>query len=167
MSRYPRSRLEAEIIRDATLQAAGVLSLKMGGPPVRPPQPEGVTESAWGSPKWTASSGENRFRRSIYTYQKRTAPFAMFNTFDAPSGESCVARRDVSNTALQALTLLNDPMFLEAAQALGRLTSMQPGSDEDRVRFTFRRIATRAPSELEVERLLAFVSKQRERAANS
>jgi len=167
LSRYPRSRLEAEIIRDATLQAAGVLSLKMGGPPVRPPQPEGVTESAWGSPKWTASSGENRFRRSIYTYQKRTAPFAMFNTFDAPSGESCVARRDVSNTALQALTLLNDPMFLEAAQALGRLTSMQPGSDEDRVRFTFRRIATRAPSELEVERLLAFVSKQRERAANS
>ncbi|MDA0284027.1 MAG: PSD1 and planctomycete cytochrome C domain-containing protein, partial [Planctomycetota bacterium] len=80
LARFPRARLEAELIRDSILHAAGLLSLKSGGPPVRPPQPGGVSEAAYGSPKWNASSGEDRYRRSIFTYQKRTAPFAMFST---------------------------------------------------------------------------------------
>ena len=163
LARFPRTRLESEIIRDSILHAAGLLSLKAGGPPVRPPQPGGVTESAYGSPTWQASSGEDRYRRSVYTYQKRTAPFAMFATFDAPSGEACVARRDVSNTALQALTLLNDEMFLEAAQKLGATLSSAAESDTQRITLAFDRVLTRQPTDAEALRLLAFVEDQRAR----
>jgi hypothetical protein len=163
LARFPRTRLEAEIIRDSILQSAGLLSLKAGGPPVRPPQPGGVTESAYGSPKWNPSDGEDRYRRSVYTYQKRTAPFAMFATFDAPSGEACVARRDVSNTALQALTLLNDEMFLEAARALGTALTATGDGDLDRIRRVFDQVLTRQPSNIERSRLLAFVESQRAR----
>jgi len=77
LARFPRKRLEAEVVRDSVLRAAGLLSLKMGGPPVRPPQPDGVSEVAYGSPKWDANTGEDRYRRSIYTFVKRTAPFAL------------------------------------------------------------------------------------------
>lgn len=163
LTRMPRFRLEAEIMRDATLQAAGLLSTKAGGPPVRPAQPAGVTEVAWGSPAWNVSQGEDRHRRSIYTFIKRTAPFAMFNTFDAPSGEACIARRDVSNTALQALTLLNDVMFIEAARAMGRELSQRDGNDIAKVTYCFRRLLTRPPSEYEVSRLIRFVKTQRQR----
>ncbi len=120
LGRGPRVRLEAEQIRDAVLRVSGLLSEKVGGPSVFPPQPPGVTtEGAYGQLQWKVSDGPDRYRRGLYTFSKRTAPFAMFATFDAPSGEVCVARRDVSNTPLQALTLLNDPAFTEAAQALG------------------------------------------------
>src|SRR4029450_12577770 len=120
LGRFPRKRLEAEVVRDSALSEAGLLSLKMGGPPGEPPQPDGVSEVAYGSPKWDASTGDDRYRRSIYTFVKRTAPFALYNTFDAPTGEACIVRRDVSNTPLQALTLLNDVVFIESAQALGK-----------------------------------------------
>ncbi len=163
LARGPRVRLDAEIIRDSALAAAGVLSAKMYGPPVRPPQPSGVTEVAYGSPRWDASAGEDRYRRSLYTFQKRSAPFAMFNTFDAPSGETCLARREVSNTPLQSLTLLNDIAFVEAAQKLGALTAQQPGDDEARIRFVFRRVLTRSPEAGERSKLAAFVQTQRER----
>ncbi|MEL7338111.1 MAG: DUF1553 domain-containing protein, partial [Planctomycetota bacterium] len=96
LGRLPRNRLEAEIIRDASLAAAGLLSEKMYGPPVRPPQPASARAANYSRSQWNASAGEDRYRRSIYTYQKRTAPFAMFTTFDAGSGEACIARRDVS-----------------------------------------------------------------------
>ncbi|MDB6033158.1 MAG: Planctomycete cytochrome, partial [Verrucomicrobiales bacterium] len=115
-ARGPRVRLEAELVRDGALHASGLLSRKMFGPPVRPPQPAGVTEVAYGSPAWETSTGEDRYRRSLYTFQKRSAPFAMFNTFDAPSGEVCLARRESSNTPLQALALLNDVAFVEVAR---------------------------------------------------
>jgi hypothetical protein len=165
LSRAPRFRLEAEILRDATLKSAGLLSTRMYGPPVHPPQPEGVTEAAYGKPKWSASVGEDRHRRSIYTFIKRTAPFAMYSTFDAPSGEACVARRDVSNTALQALTLLNDVMFVEASQAAGKLIADQSGDDEARMRNAFRRALTRPPSAEDLTDMQAFVAAQRERIA--
>ena len=163
LSYAPRPRLEAEIIRDSVLRAAGLLSTKMGGPGVRPPQPRGVTEVAYGSPKWVASRGEDRHRRSIYTFLKRTAPFAMFRTFDASSGESCTARRDRSNTPLQALTLLNDVMFVEAAQSMGRLLAAHGGDDADRVRHGFRRLLTRSPTGEEMALLVKFVDSQRAR----
>jgi hypothetical protein len=120
LARGPRVRLEAEQIRDSLLRASGLLSSKMGGPGVFPPQPPGVTtEGTYGRLDWKASEGEDRYRRGLYTFSKRTAPYAMFGTFDGPSGEACVARREVSNTPLQALTMLNDAVLAEAAQALG------------------------------------------------
>ena len=156
---FPRTRLEAEIIRDGALRAAGLLSEKMFGPPVRPPQPAGVTEVAYGSPKWKPSGGEDRYRRSIYTYQKRTAPFAMFTTFDGSSGEACIARRDVSNTPLQALTLMNDPMFVEIAEAFGKSIAAHAGDDRSKIQHAFRRVLTRPPSDSELAHLARFRSK--------
>jgi hypothetical protein len=138
----------------------------MFGPPVKPPQPGGVTEVAYGSPKWEISAGEDRYRRSIYTFQKRSAPFAMFNTFDAPSGETCVARREISDTPLQSLTLLNDIAFVEAAQKLGSLTARQTGNDDRKTRFLFRRVLIRPPSNFESERLQVFLNQQRTRLEN-
>jgi hypothetical protein len=163
LARGPRFRLEAEMVRDAALRASGLLSEKMGGPGVRPPQPEGVTEAAYGAPKWNADTGENRHRRSIYTFQKRTAPFALYNNFDAPTGEACLARRDVSNTPLQALALLNDQVFLEAARALGATLAAQGDSVEARVRTLFRRVLTRPPTPEEVAQLTKFFYAQRAR----
>jgi hypothetical protein len=167
LARAPRPRLPAEVIRDQVLQASGLLSTEMGGPGVRPPQPSGVTEVAYGSPAWEASEGTDRYRRSIYTFRKRTAAFALYTTFDAPSGEACTARRDVSNTPLQALTLLNDVVFVEAARALGRRSMASAASDAQRVGFLFRRVLTRDPDAAEVQRMLAFVSRQRQRFAET
>ena len=164
LSRFPRSRLDAELIRDSVLRASGLLSAKVGGPSVYPPQPASVTsEGVYGGKSWNESTGEDRYRRGLYTFAKRSAPYAMFNTFDGPSGEACVARRDVSNTPLQALTLLNDTVILEAAQALGRQLAAQPGSVESRVENLFRRCVTRPPSADERTRLVKFFEAQRDR----
>lgn len=156
---FVRQRLEAEIIRDSALQAAGLLNSRMFGPPVRPPQPGGVSEVAYGRPKWRPSGGEDRFRRSIYIYQKRTAPFAMLTTFDAGSGEACLARRDRSNTPLQALTLMNDPMFIEIAEGYGKLLEAAPGSIAEKITLAFRRLLTRPPTPEEVRLLSDFHQK--------
>ena len=153
---FLRQRLEAEIIRDSALHSAGLLNSKMFGRPVRPPQPAGVSEVAYGSPKWNTSKGDDRFRRSIYTYQKRTAPFAMFTTFDAGSGEACLARRDRSNTPLQALTLMNDPMFIEIADHYAKLIEKREGTDEEKIAFAFRRLLTRPPEADESQLLSNF-----------
>lgn len=159
----PRLRLEAEIVRDSMLQASGTLSHKRGGVPVRPPQPKGVTEVAYGGQGWNASVGEDRYRRSIYTHIKRTAPFAMITTFDGLSGEACVASRSRSNTPLQALTLLNDVMFLDMAQAASDhiLASAELATDEKKITQLFRQLLTRSPDHEELASLSAFVHKQR------
>ena len=144
LARGPRVRLEAEVIRDAALYSSGLLFEKIGGPSVFPPQPAGVTtEGTYGGLEWKSSPGGERYRRGLYTFTKRTAPYAMATTFDAPSGEVCVARREVSNTPLQALTLLNDPVFEEAAQALGKSLAAMAGSVEDRIDVLFRRCQSR------------------------
>ena len=166
LARGPSMRLEAEIIRDAALRSSGLLSTKMGGPSVYPPQPAGVTEVAYGGPGWPTSTGEDRYRRSIYTFMKRTAPFAMFNTFDAPTGESCVARRDVSNTPLQALTLLNDVFFVEVSQAMGKILASREGTVEVRIRDAFRHCLTRPPTKDEVAMLEKFFETQKRRFAS-
>jgi len=165
LARGPRVRLDAEIIRDTLLAAAGLLSTKMYGPGVRPPQPEGVTEVAFGSPRWDASQGEDRYRRSIYTFQKRTAPFAFTTTFDGPSGEACLARREVSNSPLQSLTLLNDPMFLEIAQALGRIAVTAGGDDRVRLNALARRLHSRDLAKDETDLLAGYLAAQRGRLA--
>jgi len=164
LARGPRVRLEAELIRDSILSAGGLLSPKLGGPSVFPPQPPGVTtEGAYGALAWTASPGEDRYRRGLYTFSKRTAPYAMFSTFDAPSGEACVARREVSNSPLQSLTLLNDAVFFEAAQALGRIVASQHGDEEGRAAFLFRRCLTRPPANPELAMTAKFYREQKAR----
>jgi len=130
---------------------------------VYPPQQEGVSEVAYGSPKWTASPGEDRYRRGLYIFAKRTAPYAMLTTFDAPTGEACIARRDVSNSPLQALTLLNDVVFIEAAQALGKTLAIKPGSVEERIALLFRRVLTRPPTADETALLAKFFAAQKAR----
>lgn len=162
LSRAARFRLDAEIVRDQILQAAGVLSVQLGGPPVRPLQPAGVSEVAYGSPKWNASQGDDRYRRSLYTYTKRTAPFAMFNTFDGPTGESCVARRNRSNSPLQALTLLNDVMMMDLARHAGRraAAAVAETSREEQLDLTFRRMLVRPPKKAERVALLEFLNRQ-------
>jgi hypothetical protein len=166
LARGPRVRLEAEQIRDSALKAAGLLSAKMYGPSVFPPQPPGVTtEGTYGGINWQPSPGEDRYRRGLYTFAKRTAPYAMFGTFDAPSGEACVARREVSNTALQALTMLNDVVLLEAAQNLAKRVAAHDGKTSDRVTYLFRLCLVRPPTADEVASVSKFYEARRERFA--
>jgi hypothetical protein len=167
LARGPRFRLEAELIRDSALAASGLLSPKIGGPSVFPPQPASVTaEGAYGALKWEPSPGEDRYSRGLYTFAKRTAPFAMTITFDGPSGEACVARREVSNTPLQALTLLNDQVFVEAAQALGRRIASSSGAPEAKARDLFRRCLIRPPAAAELKLVAGFYAAQRRRFAD-
>jgi hypothetical protein len=157
LARGPRVRLEAELVRDSTLKASRLLAEKIGGRSVFPPQPPGVSsEGAYGPLAWNVSQGADRYRRGLYTFSKRTAPFAMFNTFDAPSGEACVARREISNTPLQALTMLNDTLFVEAAQKLGRDLYERGGSVESRAAWLFRRCLARPPADDELKLLVGF-----------
>ena len=167
LARGPRHRVEAEMIRDIMLAASGLLSDKMYGPSVRPPQPASVTALAYGGGKWQPSQGEDRYRRSLYTFSKRTAPFAAYAIFDAPSGENCVARRDRSNTPLQALTLLNDELYLEMSRALARAATARPDDSREEIATTmFRRVLTRSPDTTELAALLAFQDTQQKRFEN-
>ena len=163
LARGPRHRLEAELVRDAALAASGLLVERVGGPPVMPPQPSSVTDLAYGGFKWTPAVGADRFRRSVYTFGKRTAPFAAFAVFDAPSGERCAAGRARSNTPLQALTLLNDGMFLEYARALGARVVADADDPAARADRLFRIVLTRPPGEAERAAVVAFAATQRER----
>jgi Protein of unknown function (DUF1549)/Protein of unknown function (DUF1553)/Planctomycete cytochrome C len=119
-SRGARYRLAAEVVRDQALSIGGLLSLKQGGPPVMPPQPAGMWRSTYNAKSWIDAEGEDRFRRGLYTYLKRTTPYPTLTTFDGGSGEVCQIRRIRTNTPLQALITLNDPVYLEAAAALAR-----------------------------------------------
>ncbi|MEL7497021.1 MAG: PSD1 and planctomycete cytochrome C domain-containing protein [Planctomycetota bacterium] len=163
LTRGPRFRLTGETFRDAAMQACGVLSSKMYGPGVRPPQPNSVTRMAWSSPGWNASTGENRFRRSIYTFSKRTAPFAAYTVFDGPSGENCLARRGRSNTPLQALTVLNDEMYLEMTRKLGNRLAKDTMPTEQKIENIFRRFLVRTPTDSQLQPLLSYYQKQSQR----
>jgi hypothetical protein len=164
LARGPRHRVDAETVRDIMLKASGLLSPKMLGPSVYPPQPATVTALAYGNTPWNPSTGEDRYRRSLYTFSKRTAPFAAFAVFDSPSGEGCTARRNRSNTPLQALTLLNDGMYLEMAQALARETMTQADNTrEQRAAFLFRRLLTRPATDIELTALTEFQRAQQGR----
>ena len=174
LARGPRYRVDAEMVRDMMLHASGKLSSKMFGPSVYPPQPQSVTEIAYGNPRWNVSTGEDRYRRSLYTFAKRTAPFAAYTVFDGPTGESCLAKRNRSNTPLQALTLLNDEMYLELARAVARPRKVggagtistkieYPVSKEERASEIFRRLLTRPPTETEIAMLVEFQAAQQKR----
>lgn len=131
VSRASRFRLSAEVVRDQALQVSGLLSEKMGGPAVMPPQPSGLWRSTYNGKNWIDAEGQDRFRRGIYTYLKRTTPYPTFTSFDAGSGEVCLVRRIRTNTPLQALITLNDPVYLEAAAALSnRMIDSAPKLEE-------------------------------------
>jgi hypothetical protein len=148
-------RLEAEMLRDQMLAVSGLLSPKLGGPSVMPPRPDGVWQVVYSGDKWTTSPGEDKYRRGLYTFWRRTSPHPMMTTFDAPSREYCVLKRSRSNTPLQALNTLNDPAFLEAAQALARRVIARSDCDlKQRVAYAFRLCLARSPQTCELDRLV-------------
>ena len=154
LARGPRVRLEAEMVRDQALAVSGLLSHKLGGPSVMPPQPDGLWQVVYSGDKWTTSPGEAKYRRGLYTFWRRTSPHPMLAAFDAPSREYCVLKRSRSNTPLQALNTLNDPAFVEAAQALARRVAAKSDGDlGQRVAYIFRLCLARAPQSQESDRL--------------
>jgi hypothetical protein len=164
LARGPRFRLEAEIIRDAALAASGLLSARMHGPSVFPSQPDGIWNMPYNQDRWIESGGEDRHRRSLYTFLRRTSPYPMHMTFDATSREYCAARRVRTNTPLQALTLLNDRASFEAAQALAARVADVPDA-AGRARRAFRLVVSRDPKPAELTRLLSYVDAERARFA--
>jgi hypothetical protein len=159
-ARGPRFRLEAEMIRDGALAASGLLSGKMHGPSVFPAQPDGIWNMPYNEDRWVESEGEDRHRRSLYTFLRRTSPYPMHMTFDATSREYCAARRIRTNTPLQALTLLNDRAAFEAAGALAARVAAVPDAP-GRVTRAFRLVVARDPKPAELARLLAYVDAER------
>ena len=162
LSRQARLRLEAENIRDNALAASGLLTRTVGGSSVHPPQPPGISELTYAnSAKWIESVGPGSLSaRPLQDWFQRTSPYPMLMTFDAPDSNLCVVRREKSNTPLQALTLMNDAVFVECAQALGRriLTDVPaPGASaeltQERLRYGFRLCAARSPAPAELTRL--------------
>ncbi|MDR3633132.1 MAG: PSD1 and planctomycete cytochrome C domain-containing protein, partial [Isosphaeraceae bacterium] len=153
LARQTPRRLAAEQIRDAALSASGLLDHRVGGPSVFPMQPASVAMEGFEN-KWTPSEGRDRYRRGLYTFIQRLSPFAQNITFDAPPPGRICARRERSNTPLQALTLLNDPVFVEAAEALARLLVATDLDDGQKLRLAFERCVGRPPSTRESERLM-------------
>jgi hypothetical protein len=166
LARGPRFRLEAEAVRDIALAASGLLNPKLGGPPVYPPAPEFlfVPPASYGPKVWNEDQGPDRYRRALYTFRFRSVPYPVLQTFDAPNGEVACVRRARSNTPLQALATLNEPLFLECARALAIKTLTDGGTtDAERLTYAFLRCTTRAPDEQESTALLALLAKQTER----
>jgi hypothetical protein len=157
LARGPRFRLDAETVRDQALAVSGLLSKKMYGASVFPPQPEGVWNVVYSGDAWRTSEGEDRYRRGLYTFWRRTSPYPSMIAFDAGSREVCLTRRVRTNTPLAALVTMNDPVYVEAAQALARLTVKEGGMKvEDRAAYLFRRVLARKPGAEEVSRLVAL-----------
>jgi hypothetical protein len=160
-ARGPRFRVTAEAVRDIALQASGLLSPKIGGPSVFPYQPDGIWTQLYSSDQWVTSKGEDKYRRAIYTFWRRTSTYPSFMSFDAPSRELICPRRQRSNTPLQALTTLNDPAFVEAAQALARrVMKDSKGKAEADVAYAFRLCVARSPRPEETKRLVALYEQE-------
>ncbi len=158
LARGPRFRLEAEMVRDLALAASGKLTPTIGGPSVFPPQPPGIWNNPYDNSKWIESTGPDRYRRSLYTFLRRTSPYPMFTTFDGTSRELCTVRRVRTNTPLQALATLNDDGFFELARALG--TRMRdeaaPANVDAKLTLGFRLVTSRLPTAADLDRLRAF-----------
>jgi hypothetical protein len=162
LARQERLRIEAEVVRDAALAASGLLDRTLGGPSVRPPQPEGVYAFTQNSKRWVAETGSQRYRRGMYTAFFRSAPYPLFTTFDAPDFQTVCTRRLRSNTPLQALTVANDVAFVEIAQGLAaRVLSELPESNvADRLHRAFQLALARPPSDRELSVLQGFHERQ-------
>ena len=153
LARGPQQRLTAEMVRDQALMASGLLSDTMGGPPVMPPQPQGVWNSVYNDSKWVDATGPNRYRRAIYTYIKRTSGYPSFLTFDASEHDVSLARRIPTNTPLQALVTLNDPVYQEASEALAMRMIKETDALDGRLRYGARLVLSRDPTDGELATL--------------
>jgi hypothetical protein len=154
LARGPRFRISAETVRDQALAVSGLLSDSMFGPSVNPPQPEfGLKAAFGGKTDWTTSEGSDRYRRGIYTSWRRSNPYPSMAAFDAPNREVCIMRRDNTNTPLQALVTLNDPVYIEASQGLARKMESFAGDLPDKIRYGFQECLVRPPSAKEVQAL--------------
>jgi hypothetical protein len=166
LARGPRFRVDAEIVRDIALQASGLLNDKVGGPSVFPPAPAFlfVPPASYAPKTWQQDTGPERYRRALYTFRFRSVPYPMLQTFDAPNGDSSCVRRGRSNTPLQALTTLNEPLFIEAARALALRAIKQGGpTDQDRLNYAFRLCVARAATPQESGVLLTLLRKEEKR----
>jgi mono/diheme cytochrome c family protein len=162
LARGPRFRLSAETIRDQALAVSGLLNGALHGPPVMPHQPEGVWEVVYSGDQWKTSADTEKYRRGLYTFWRRTAPYPSMTAFDAPSGEVCTVSRIRTNTPLQALVTLNDPVYVEAAQALARrVLEERPGSAASGLTHAFERALLRRPMEDEIPPLLELLESER------
>ena len=170
LARGPRQRVEAEIVRDIALAASGLLNPKVGGPSVYPPSPEFLYQppASYGPKIWKEEQGAERYRRGLYTFSYRSVPYPALQAFDAPNADISCVRRSRSNTPLQALTTLNEPLFLEAAKALAERAIREGGrTDAERLTYAFRRVVARRPAAEESTELMALLNKQKARYAGA
>ncbi len=166
LARGPRFRVDAELVRDIALSASGLLDPKIGGPSVCPPAPAFLFQPpvSYGPKVWNEAVGLERYRRAFYTFRYRSVPYPMLQAFDAPNGDFACVRRGRSNTPLQALTTLNEPIYLECARALALLVLKRGGStDSERLAYAFRRCLARTPSDPEKSTLIDLLRKQTRR----
>jgi hypothetical protein len=165
LARMPRVRLEAEMVRDQALALSGLLSRKVGGPSVFPPQPDGLWQAAFnGQRTWSTSRGEDRYRRGLYVFWRRTVPYPSMAAFDAPSREICAIKRVRTNTPLQSFVTMNDPVYVEASQALGRRIVREGGPDVAcRIRYALTLCQCRPPRPEQVEPLISLHSAELDR----
>jgi len=166
LARGPRFRVDGEIVRDIALSASGLLDPAVGGPSVFPPAPEFlfVPPVSYSPKPWEESAGAERYRRALYTFRYRSVPYPVLETFDAPNGDMSCVRRARSNTPLQALTTLNEPVFIEAARALAAHALTDGGrTDDQRLVYAFRRCVARVPDKNEKNELLVFLQKETHR----
>jgi len=166
LARGARFRVDAELVRDIALSVSGLLNPKIGGPSVYPPAPMFLFERpySYGPKVWNEESGENRYRRAVYTFRYRSVPYPMLQAFDAPTGDISCVRRTRSNSPLQALITLNETLFVEAARALALNVITEGGaSDQQRVNYAFRRVLSRKPTVQEASELLKLLQRQKER----
>jgi hypothetical protein len=166
LARQSRLRLPAESVRDQALYAAGLLDLRIGGPSVKPPQPKGVAEISYAnSVKWVESPGSDKYRRGLYIHFQRTTPYPQLMNFDAPNANLACSRRARTDTPLQALNLLNDPVFFEAAQGLAfRVLRESSGPFKDRLNYAYKVVLGRDPSTREADRLARYYDEARSKA---
>jgi hypothetical protein len=163
LARAPARRLTAEMLRDQALAVSGLLREKLGGPSVKPYQPEGLWEVAMGSPRYDRSKGPDLYRRSLYTFWKRTVPHPAMITFDAAERNVCIVRRQSTSTPLQALALLNDPQIVEAARFLGQRMRKEGGTTpREQAAWVFRLVTGRPASEREVRVLTRLLIEQKD-----
>jgi hypothetical protein len=168
LARSSRLRVEAEVVRDLQLAASGLLNEKVGGRAVMPPAPAFlfIAPASYAPFPWVDEAGDDRYRRAVYTWRRRTTPYPFLQVFDTPEGNTSCVRRPRSNTPLQALTTLNETISQEAAQALARRMSMTGPTDAERVAFGFRCVTSRPPTERETKELLGFLSRINQRLSN-
>jgi hypothetical protein len=167
LARQSRLRVDAEIVRDLGLSVSGLLSKKIGGPSVRPPQPDDVFAFTQVRRTWTVSTGGDRYRRGMYTFFMRSAPFPMLTTFDTPVFNVSCTLRQRSNTPLQSLSMANDETMIEMARALGQRVLKQTTSDPARIAFAYQLCFARPADSFEIERLAEYLDRQRREFASS